>query len=144
MTLLATRRIGIDFTTVWTASDGLGAVAIGVDCGPRTELDMTVTKVQTSAATLAGADHRLEAALGSPAAAPDGVELLGGHGPQTTRHAADVLARFFWAGRCGPSVRMPTVIWGSFQRAYSANPGAMLFDHWRTDFYAACCLRELL
>ncbi len=69
------RRIAVDFTTVWTAEDGTVAVAIGVDCGCRSVLDVTVTKSQSSGAILASADRALQAAFGSPAEVPDCAEL---------------------------------------------------------------------
>jgi len=108
VTPLANRRIAVDFTTVWTAGDGLVAVAIGVDCGCRTVLDVTVTKAQTSAAILASADRALEAAFGSPDAVPDGVELRSDHGPQYTGHDADALARAWGVTLTFAPVSRPT------------------------------------
>ena len=87
------RRIAVDFTTVWTEQDGTVAVVIGVDSGCRSVLDVTVTKSQSSQAILASADRALQAAFGSPAEVPDGVELRSDHGPQYTGKDAEILTR---------------------------------------------------
>ncbi len=71
-------------------------------------LDVTVTKAQTSAAILASADRALEAAFGSPAAVPDGVELRSDHGPQYTGHDADALARAWGVTQTFAPVGRPT------------------------------------
>ncbi len=72
MTALPNRRIAADFTTVWTELDGTVAVAIAVDCGCRSVLDVTVTKSQTSGIILSSVDRALEVAFGSPRRCPTG------------------------------------------------------------------------
>jgi len=102
------RRIAVDFTTVWTAEDGTVAVAIGVDCGCRSVLDVTATKSQSSGAILASADRALQAAFGSPADVPDGAELRSDHGPQYTGHDAEDLARAWGVVHTFAPVGRPT------------------------------------
>lgn len=102
------RRIAVDFTTVWTAEDGNVAVAIGVDCGCRSVLDVTVTKSQSSGAILASADRALQAAFGSPAEVADGVELRSDHGPQYTGYDAEVLVQAWGVTHTFAPVGRPT------------------------------------
>lgn len=87
------RRLATDLTTVWTRDDGLVAVAITVDCGCRSVLDVTVTKSQSSPDILASVDRALESCFGEPSNVPEGVELRSDHGPQYTGADAAQLAR---------------------------------------------------
>ena len=64
------RRLATDFTTVWTAEDGLVAVAVTVDCGCRSVLDVTVSKSQDAPSMLASVDSALVAAFDTPATCP--------------------------------------------------------------------------
>ncbi len=102
------RRIAVDFTTVWTAEDGTVAVAIGVDCGCRSVLEVTVTKSQSSGAILASADRALRAAFGSPAEVPDCAELRSDHCPLYTGHDAEDLARAWGVVHTFAPVGRPT------------------------------------
>lgn len=87
------RRLATDLTTVWTKADGLVAVALTVDCGCRSVLDVTVTKSQEAPAVLASVDRALELAFGAPEHVPAGVELRCDHGPQyTSADARDLCA----------------------------------------------------
>lgn len=87
------RRFASDFTTVWTAEDGLVAVALTVDCGCRSVLDVTVSKSQDSPSMLASIDNALIAAFGAPENVPDGVELRTDHGSVYTGADAHTFAR---------------------------------------------------
>ena len=86
------RRIATDLTTVWTRRDGLVAIAVTVDCGCRSVLDVTATKSQESGAVLGSVERGLELAFGTPERVPDGVELRSDHGPQYTGQDAAALA----------------------------------------------------
>lgn len=86
------RRFATDFTTVWTAEDGLLAVAITVDCGCRSVLDVTVSKAQDAPAMLASVDNALVQAFGRPENVPEGVELRSDHGSVYTGADAKVFA----------------------------------------------------
>lgn len=81
---LPNRRWATDFTTVYTAEDGVVAVVPVIDCGCRTVLELRVTKSQESPSILAGVGAALCAAFGTPSAVPDGLELRTDHGPQYT------------------------------------------------------------
>jgi putative transposase len=84
------------------------AVAIGVDCGCRSVLDVTVTKSQSSSAILASADRALQAAFGSPAEVPNCAELRSDHGPQYTGHGTEELARAWGVVQTFAPVGRPT------------------------------------
>jgi putative transposase len=86
------RRLATDFTTVWTAEEGLLAVAITVDCGCRSVLDVTVSKSQDAPSMLASVDNALVAAFGHPRNVPDGVELRSDHGSVYTGADAHAFA----------------------------------------------------
>jgi putative transposase len=86
------RRIATDFTTVWTSVDGLVAVAITVDCGCRSVLDVTVSKSQDSTSMLASVDNALVRAFGERENVPHGVELRSDHGSVYTGADAHALA----------------------------------------------------
>lgn len=86
------RRIATDFTTVWTTDDGLVAVAITVDCGCRSVLDVTVSKSQDAPSMLASVDNALVVAFGVPENVPDGVELRSDHGSVYTGADAHTFA----------------------------------------------------
>lgn len=86
------RRIATDFTTVWTAVDGLVAVAITVDCGCRSVLDVTVSKSQDAPSMLASVDNALAIAFGVPENVPEGVELRSDHGSVYTGADAHTFA----------------------------------------------------
>jgi putative transposase len=86
------RRIATDFTTVWTAEDGLVAVAVTVDCGCRTVLDVTVSKSQDAPSMLASVDNAFMLAFGGPQNVPDGVELRSDHGSVYTGADAHAFA----------------------------------------------------
>jgi len=89
------RRFATDLTTIWTTRDGRVAVVPTIDCGCRSVLAITVTVDQHAPAVLASVDLALEAAFGTPAAVPDGVELRTDHGPQYTgADCEDLLARW--------------------------------------------------
>lgn len=91
----ANRRFATDLTTVWTKEDGLVAVALTVDCGCRSVLDVTVTKSQEAPSILASPDRALERAFGAPEHVPEGMELRCDHGPQyTSADARDLCARW--------------------------------------------------
>ena len=87
------RRLATDLTTVWTRNDGLVAIAITVDCGCRSVLDVTATKSQESPAVLGSVERSLVIAFKSPAGVPEGVELRSDHGPQYTGSDAAALAK---------------------------------------------------
>jgi putative transposase len=87
------RRIATDFTTVWTAADGLVAIAITVDCGCRSVLDVTVSKSQDAPSMLASVDNALTVAFGAPENVPDGVELRSDHGSVYTGADAHTFAQ---------------------------------------------------
>jgi putative transposase len=108
VTALPNRRIAADFTTVRTELDGTVAVAIAVDCGCRSVLDVTVTKSQTSGAILASVDRAMERAFGSPEAVPDGVELRTDHGPQYTGRDAEELTKTWRVTHTFAPVGRPT------------------------------------
>lgn len=86
------RRIATDLTTVWTRRDGLVAIALTVDCGCRSVLDVTATKSQESGAVLGSVERAFQLAFGCPSQVPDGVELRSDHGPQYTGSDAHALA----------------------------------------------------
>lgn len=86
------RRIATDFTTVWTSDEGLVAVAITVDCGCRSVLDVTVSKSQDAPSMLASVDNALVVAFGVPENVPDGVELRSDHGSVYTGADAHTFA----------------------------------------------------
>jgi len=86
------RRLATDFTTVWTAEDGLVAVAVTVDCGCRSVLDVTVSKSQDAPSMLFSVDNALVAAFGHPRNVPDGVELRSDHGSVYTGADAHAFA----------------------------------------------------
>jgi putative transposase len=86
------RRLATDFTTVWTAEDGLVAVAVTVDCGCRSVLDVTMSKSQDAPSMLASVDNALVAAFGHPRDVPDGVELRSDHGSVYTGADAHAFA----------------------------------------------------
>jgi putative transposase len=86
------RRLATDFTTVWTTRDGLVAVALTVDCGCRTVLDVTVSKSQDAPSMLGSVDRALELAFGCPANVPPGVELRSDHGSVYTGADAHTFA----------------------------------------------------
>lgn len=86
------RRLATDFTTVWTAEDGLVAIAVTVDCGCRSVLDVTVSKSQDAPSMLASVDNALVAASGHPRNMPDGVELRSDHGSVYTGADAHAFA----------------------------------------------------
>lgn len=86
------RRLATDFTTVWTAEEGLLAVAITVDCGCRSVLDVTVSKAQDAPAMLGSVDNALILAFGCPENVPDGVELRSDHGSVYTGADAHTFA----------------------------------------------------
>lgn len=78
------RRFATDLTTVMTKEDGLVAVAIVVDCGCRSVLELGVSQSQESAVVLAPVGAALVGAFGEPRNVPEGFELLSDHGPQYT------------------------------------------------------------
>lgn len=86
------RRLATDFTTVHTARDGLVAVAITVDCGCRSVLDVTVSKSQNAPSMLGSVDRALELAFGCPENVPPGVELRSDHGSVYTGADAHTFA----------------------------------------------------
>jgi putative transposase len=86
------RRLATDFTTVWTAEDGLVAVALTVDCGCRSVLDVTVSKAQDAPAMLASVDNALVSAFGCPENVHAGVELRSDHGSVYTGADARIFA----------------------------------------------------
>jgi transposase InsO family protein len=93
VTALPNRRLEAVFTTVRTEVDGTVAVAVAVDCGCRSVLDVTVTKSPTSGAILASVHHAVERAFGSPDAVHAGVELRINYGPQYTGRDAEELTQ---------------------------------------------------
>lgn len=102
------RRLATDLTTIWTRRDGRVAVVPTIDCGCRSVLAVTVTIDQHAPTVLASVDLALEAAFGTPAAVPDGVELRTDHGPQYTgADCAALLARWGVAHTFAP-VGRPT------------------------------------
>ena len=89
------RRLATDFGLVWTRREGWVCVAPTIDCGCRSVLGMVVSKSQESFVVLRSVDQALEAAFGSPAQVPEGVELRSDHGSQYTGHdCASLLARW--------------------------------------------------
>jgi putative transposase len=78
------RRWSTDMTTVFTAEDGLVAVAPVLDCGCRSVLALGVTKSQDSAALLAPLCEALRKEFGDASGVPWGLELRTDHGPQYT------------------------------------------------------------
>jgi putative transposase len=86
------RRLATDFTTVWTARHGLVAIAITVDCGCRTALDVTVIKSQDAPSMLASVDNALVLAFGTPENVPFGVEIRSDHGSVYTGADAHTFA----------------------------------------------------
>jgi putative transposase len=102
------RRLATDLTTVWTRNDGLVAIALTVDCGCRSILDVTATKSQESPAVLGSVERSLERAFGCPADVPEGVELRSDHGPQYTGRDAEALARKWGLEQTFAPVGRPT------------------------------------
>lgn len=85
------RRFATDLTTVTTKEDGLVAIAIVIDCGCRSMLEVGVTKSQESTPILAPVRAAFAEAFGAPENVPEGFELLNDHGPQYTgSDAADL------------------------------------------------------
>lgn len=102
------RRFASDFSTVWTAEDGLVAVALTVDCGCRSVLDVTVSKSQDSPSMLGSIDNALVCAFGSPANVPDGVELRTDHGSVYTGADAFTFAQRWGIQQTFAPVGRPT------------------------------------
>jgi putative transposase len=102
------RRIASDFTTVWTARDGRVAIAITVDCGCRSVLDVTVSKSQASPSMLGSIDRALTHAFGSPHAVPHGVELRTDHGSVYTGADAAAFAKRWGLEQTFAPVGRPT------------------------------------
>lgn len=102
------RRLATDFTTVWTSEDGLVAVALTVDCGCRSVLDVTVSKSQDAPSMLASVDNALERAFGSPENVPAGVELRSDHGSVYTGSDAHTFARRWGVEQTFAPVGRPT------------------------------------
>lgn len=102
------RRMATDLTTVWTKRDGLVAIALTVDCGCRSVLDVTATKSQESPAILGSVDRAMELAFGEPAHVPVGVELRSDHGPQYTGRDAERLAKHWGLEQTFAPVGRPT------------------------------------
>ena len=102
------RRLATDLTTVWTRNDGLVAIALTVDCGCRSVLDVTATKSQESYAVLASVENSLRLAFGRPEDVPDGVELRSDHGPQYTGRDAAALAKKWGLQQTFAPVARPT------------------------------------
>lgn len=87
------RRWATDLTTVWTKDDGLVAVAIVVDCGCRSVLEVNVTKAQDSPAVLAPLRSALVENFGGPEQVPHGFEVRTDHGSQYTGGDCEALCR---------------------------------------------------
>jgi putative transposase len=102
------RRFATDLTTVWTRKDGLVAVALTVDCGCLSVLDVTATKSQASGPVLGSVERALEAAFGAPEGVPAGMELRSDHGPQYTGHDAAAMARRWGIQQTFAPVGRPT------------------------------------
>lgn len=102
------RRIATDLTTVWTKRDGLVAIALTVDCGCRSVLDVTATKSQESKPVLDSVVRSLVLAFGTPEGVPEGVELRSDHGPQYTGSDAAALAKRWGIEQTFAPVGRPT------------------------------------
>ena len=102
------RRLATDLTTVWTRKDGLVAIAVTVDCGCRSVLDVTATKSQESPAILGSVERSLVSAFGCPKYVPEGVELRSDHGPQYTGRDAELLAKKWGLEQTFAPVGRPT------------------------------------
>lgn len=87
------RRWATDLTTVWTAEDGTLALVPVIDCGDRVVFEIAVTKSQESPAVLGPVERSFEAAFGSPAGVPFGLELRSDHGSQYTGSDCERLCR---------------------------------------------------
>lgn len=88
------RRFATDLTTVWTRRDGLIAIALIVDRGCRSVLDVTATKSQAAPMVLGSVERALERVFGDVDEVPDGLELRSDHRPQYTgSDAADPAGR---------------------------------------------------
>jgi len=74
------RRLATECTTVWTAEEGLPALAVTVDCGCRSVRDLTVGMSQDAPSMLASLDDAPVAAVGHPHDVPYRVELGSDHG----------------------------------------------------------------
>ncbi|MCC7070583.1 MAG: transposase [Deltaproteobacteria bacterium] len=104
------RRIAADLTTVTTKEDGLVAIAIAIviDCGSRSMLEVGVTKSQESTPILAPVRAALAEAFGAPENGPEGFELLIDHGPQYTGSDAADLCDEWNVERIFSAVGQPT------------------------------------
>jgi putative transposase len=102
------RRFATDLTTVWTRRDGLIAIALTVDCGCRSVLDVTSTKSQAAPMVLSSVERALEWAFGDVDHVPDGLELRSDHGSQYTGSDAADLARRWRLNQTFAPVGRPT------------------------------------
>lgn len=102
------RRWATDLTTVWTAQDGLVAVAPVIDCGDRVVLACEVTKCQDSRAVLWPLEQALVGAFHAPANVPHALELRTDHGSQYTGQDCADLCRHWRLDHTFAPVGRPT------------------------------------